>query len=518
MRGGGGRDHDVVGGGGLAAARASSSPTYNALLYILLTSLFLIALQVRSLVRGTTVVHGNLSVGITERRRAAWLNARTAPLRPGGEEGESRTTTTTTSEKIVIESKIKMHADYAIVENACWNSAMPVEGGKLTLFVPNLENASVEVREMLARQNPLYRGNSMFTRWNTTSPSDSAYAVRMRQVLLQSSRREQLGEDVTSTGDDEEEEEVLLFHDLRNPAHCLVDFIFSQFARYPALRIPFSRYFHSTEPGTPCDVERSWCCFLANRLGIWKDSLGSFYAVETTRGFECAKRVYHPRGSLHRFARDWNKLTRKEISRLHWTSYIETGEGFYPREALREMNRRVLNYDDALRGEREKRDGGVRVVMVYDRMDASRRRWSNADDFVKALERRMRVGGDVRGQTQTGNGVTVRIARYGVNWGRASPLEQARAFYAADVIVSPHGGHLANGIYMAANSTVVELNCNPFVNEEENSGWFTFPARIHSKHLYFPSVPLGEAKCNHYSSVTVDAEALAELVVSLVQT
>lgn len=109
------------------------------------------------------------------------------------------------------------------------------------------------------------------------------------------------------------------------------------------------------------------------------------------------------------------------------------------RAALRSFRRSMLRHF-GLDTAPWARDARTRVL-VYDRGRARRRRWTNAVQFIGAL--RQALGGGAR------------IVHLG-----AMPrtfADQVRLFNWATVLVAPHGGAMANTLFMRDNSAVIEI-------------------------------------------------------------
>jgi len=292
-----------------------------------------------------------------------------------------------------------------------------------------------------------------------------------------------------------EDADVLLHFPVPNPMHCLHDVVFSLFAVFaangttPEARPWFDAYLNAKEHGRACNPEVDWCCFLVDRLNVWP-SVSAVVPASSS----CFRRLWVPRLMHHRFATDWSKSPKGER-----IGYMETRPSFYPITALHELKRRALT----------ERGGGIldpaarpkalrRNVVVLDRSDSLRRIWDNAADFVSQLVR-------LRGSRFHS------FSFYGKGWRNLTPLDQARVFYNADLVISPHGAQQANGLFLRGPGTVlVEVGCGEEAFsqlEDWHVDWTTYTRRLGTPTYVFTS--LSAKPCQHFMRrFSVDAKAL----------
>jgi hypothetical protein len=256
-----------------------------------------------------------------------------------------------------------------------------------------------------------------------------------------------------------------------NPAHCLGDTIFSLFIEGPEVMKPFDLYVSRNNPGKPCDGVKDWCCFMMEREGIFQ--VENF--VKFSDGM-CFERLWVPRYAVGRFVVDFAHLppfTYKTKDYWYWEDprgnwrlkgYLDQSPGTYPLSSVKEMNRRAIKGyylpDASIQDDVRIVDSWRKVrtytrrrnILIIPRTGEDRRLWDNPDDFVKVLVSKF---------SQVSDGTLLgSVMLMGVEWNTLPPLEQAKLFNFADIIISPHGAALANMMFARSNHTVmVELGC-----------------------------------------------------------
>jgi len=155
-------------------------------------------------------------------------------------------------------------------------------------------------------------------------------------------------------------------------------------------------------------------------------------------------------------------------------------------------------------------------IVVYDRSDARRRKWKNADQFYELLYKRY--------------GETADIEFYrSVNM---SFHDQARLFNDATIHIGSHGAAMANTLFMRPNSGVLEINsitCQNRFNTEKQDldtikdkatwmGWTSWHSSIIGiHHMLAPCIIADNAK--NFSSITqdIDHEVDPEILMKLTE-
>jgi len=92
-------------------------------------------------------------------------------------------------------------------------------------------------------------------------------------------------------------------------------------------------------------------------------------------------------------------------------------------------------------------------ILVYDRADAPRRRWLNSDEFVAMLKEQVEPG--------------VQISF--IKKMPSSFQEQVVLFNKVDLHITPHGGSVANSLFMKKNSAILEIQSRDCMARNETS-------------------------------------------------
>lgn len=276
-------------------------------------------------------------------------------------------------------------------------------------------------------------------------------------------------------------ERVLFFsHEL--PAHCLHDYLFTLFldskdgapGRYYLPRADQSGYLHT------CDMNKDWCCFVFTRAGQIDAAMPVVVAAGKRAKPEpliCLSWGLFPVFGRGRYAPDWQRVNPKEILPVYDTNGFNLSH-------LESLHHKLLSYDDSIvrnrvRGYDPKRKRRVNVL-VLDRSADRRRVWINAQEFVSIFASKW---GELS-EEKLGS-----LIYLGDQFAELSPLDQARYFHHADVIISPHGAQLSNLIFGVPHRTVaIEVNCLPQPKHtlDWELVWFgTFTTRLKMRFLRY---------------------------------
>ena len=279
------------------------------------------------------------------------------------------------------------------------------------------------------------------------------------------------------------EEPVYFFYPLPNPAHCLHDCMFSialeAFGDGPGEHngdkdatkpLPhFQKFLYASLTNTGSAATR-WDVFLHEKAGILQPVGELFRGIDKAAATLCFKHLVVPRFMRHRFAHDWRSVC--DVSRF---SYIETAPTFYPQYNLRRLQERlfatcfnepVVAWPDQTPSRRV-----YAKLLLHDRGEAKRRKWSNGAEAFAWIQRHY-------------DAHFASMVYLSNDYVTLSPMQQARLFHSADVVIAPHGGALANLIFCRPGTRIIELT-----DEPGPLGWFSFTRRL--KMFHFPYQPSG---------------------------
>jgi hypothetical protein len=369
---------------------------------------------------------------------------------------------------------IRTKIGYLELRNVCWSthptSAHTKGGGLVQVFT---DNASV--MDLVLSSRPEQHAMRQGVGFERKPFAEFAAAARARGFF-------------------HPDQDVLLHFPVPNPMHCLHDVVFSLFAAFvpnsseAATKPWFAYYLNSKSHGAPCDVDTDWCCFVVDRLRLWTSAL---HVVP--KESSCFRRLWIPRLMHHRFAADWSLAPKgKNIG------YLDTRPTAYPLSALRELKRRIVASDAQIVDPPRRPKALRRNVLVLDRADSARRVWANAADFVSLLVQR-------RGQKFHS------FQYFSKGWKNLTPLDQARVFFNADLVIAPHGAQQANGIFLRGLGTLlVEVGCGDAKFErlpDWHVDWTTYARRLGTPTYVYTS--LSPKPCQHFmKNFTVDAAGL----------
>ena len=296
---------------------------------------------------------------------------------------------------------------------------------------------------------------------------------------------------------------TLFFVDLfkMNPAHCLSDTIFSLIALSPpssfsstdknssntissrpqddddqqkqlaasSSYVPSYHsytygYFGSPQPEfhEDCNIEKSWCCHimkLAKMIPSPKMQNTTPIVDENDKGIPLPLPVVPKRSHLL----DKNK---KRIHKLICFNELIVPHYFEHRftpdpNSLRELHTRLLENGRMLSdpwptSTRSSLNASAHYIknvnlppnppiriLLYDRKGSPRRRYRNSEEVVKYLQSKYNVY----------------VHLLGEEWNNLSPSEQATLFNTYPNILSVHGAHLANLIYVRPYTKIIEIQC-----------------------------------------------------------
>ncbi len=266
-------------------------------------------------------------------------------------------------------------------------------------------------------------------------------------------------------------EPVQLIVPIANPAHSLNDALFSLCIDMPAHGPDDSAVIDQYFLAAPVKPDNSyainnWNFYVHLRAGFIRstdDVLGNTGRREGTFFFP---HLVMPKFMRHRFAADWQSLAPFPTMPI-----IEQSKGMYPPGALENLYERLG--PSALPTIRKPIEGKP-SLLIYDRGDADRRRWENAAEAVRMVRREF-----------SGCFSSVRFMRG--EYAQLNAPEQAKLFRAADLIITPHGGALANMIFCKPGTTLIELT-----DVVDPWGWFHFCARLGMRHILHKPVSLTE--------------------------
>lgn len=306
--------------------------------------------------------------------------------------------------------------------------------------------------------------------------------------------------------------ETLLFASHGNPAHCLCDVTFSVlldlYERGLWSRkkddVLVRRYVLSSintagteDPFRSCANRKSWCCHLLDLAGLvsaegrvkvpWKRPSDK----DKDDVLACFERLVVPRFMRNRFPLDPDDLTTPGMQAMveYLTGTINNVETF-PTNVLTLLRERLSRRNlDLFPGGLDRAWPSPRsgAVVLYDRKDAKRRRLENSRAVAAAMRKDLALP----------------VRHLGADWAALSPREQAKLYFGASVLVTPHGGHMANLIYAKRATLVLEFECDDdealepslelLTNSDDVWGkmtWFsTWTRRIGFKHIFTPANP-----------------------------
>jgi hypothetical protein len=290
----------------------------------------------------------------------------------------------------------------------------------------------------------------------------------------------------------ETEAPVLFVLPMINPAHALSDALFSialdNFSSRPKSHYCADHYFLANH--APVDGNygsNNWCQFMHHKLNIVSPEAELFADTDKKGETLFFRHLLMPKYMRHRFAADWGALAPCQPG-----GYIDQSEGLYPLDVLLEMRRRLFrNCFDSV----PSRNLTEQSLLIYDRGDTHRRRWSNAGETVNMIR-------------NTFSNRFSSIQFLSEDYGNLSPLEQAWLFHDSSVVISPHGGALSNLIFCRPGTRVIE-----FTDQISPWGWFTFCSRLGMEHIQYKPPSLVE----HYpEQFEVQPEEIRHLLEALV--
>lgn len=134
-------------------------------------------------------------------------------------------------------------------------------------------------------------------------------------------------------------------------------------------------------------------------------------------------------------------------------------------------------------------------VLVYDRADASRRKWTNAEDVLRVLSRMPGLRITYKDRMPTGLG------------------RQAQLFAGTDVFVGPHGAAMSNTVFMTEGTAIVEFKkeCFDGALGHRGSEWSAWHASLIGLKLKY-------VDCERLGNIThrVDADLVGRTVAEMV--
>jgi len=296
--------------------------------------------------------------------------------------------------------------------------------------------------------------------------------------------------------------DVLEFSSEQQPAHCLHDYLFGAFLEVPSGR-KFDAYIARKHPDRSCDIQKSWCCFLFHRAGIIKAENSAPF----NRTMGCFERLWVIRFGVARYAPDWSHVDQSNHIPVY--SHDESKRQF-PLEHLKNLHKAVLTSDDKIINMRKVLPRQRRTnILVVDRTDARRRIWTNANEFVSVLMRRW----DELSAERLGS-----LYLLGTRFGELTPLDQARLFHHADVVISPHGAQLSNVVFGEMKRTIVviigsehdahaQMGLYEIPENKSYLTWFsTFPQRLGMR--VFTYIEQGPSSQQRVTDLNISGEAL----------
>ena len=368
-------------------------------------------------------------------------------------------------------TRIHKHDDAILVENGCYQQ----EGNKIILFTNNETDSA-----MFFEKTPISRNLRMHVKWERQNTSE------WKTWLAKS-------------GGIASDRNVLFFLDGEQPAHCMHDFLFSAFLVDPQ-GLKFDEYLTRSNPGKPCQPDNNWCCFVFTRARvIVPEQVAPFKSP-----FTCYSRLWVLMFGRGRFAADWDIVDPKMKSHL-----FSHGKGMYPLKNLQNLQHELLHYDNRITMKRKYAQKSTRTnILVLDRTEAKRRIWQNAKTFVSMLANRW---------SELSTEKLGSVVFYGASFSELSPLDQARLFHNADVIISPHGAQLSNIIFGERGRTcLIEVLCNnandySFSEFDQTSlEWNgNYPLRLGMRVWRYSGPNLDHEKCYHdIRTFSVDLDGL----------
>lgn len=270
---------------------------------------------------------------------------------------------------------------------------------------------------------------------------------------------------------------VLLVLPQSNPAHALNDCIFSialeNLDPPSGGKFSFDHFFLArSQPAGTDYAEKSWGYYVLQQLGL-VDPQGEL-AADMTRANQSFffHHLVMPKYMRHRFAADWSAIGPQPGA-----AYVDQSEGLYPSRVLQHMQ--LILFRNCFSKPVTARAPGhfARKLLVYDRGDASRRKWANAGEAVRLIKK------------EFGRQFS-EINHLSHDYGTLKPEQQARLFNESDVILAPHGGALANLLFCRPGTYVIE-----FSDASRPFGWFHFCRRLGMTHIIHSPLSLD----HHYA-------------------
>lgn len=276
----------------------------------------------------------------------------------------------------------------------------------------------------------LHLEGSQYSTHRQTDLTDRLLWVRMMPwaALLQSGRAFHFQSNPT----------VLLTAPANNPSHQYWDVLVNLFQLFHARTVPFTHWIAPSLPST------CWMCsfldVLWKTLDVQVEEIAARFSTNTTHAI-CFHQLWIPRFSKLRAESHATVPNAKEVN-------------------TRLRSRLTEKFSDP-----------SHTTLIYSHQDSIHRQWKNAEAEAARL---------------SAEGVAVWYIR---NMSALTFEEQCRAFWDADNIIFPHGGHEGNLLCARAGTRVVEMACA----SAKNVGFFAGPRvtfhRIMGLRYRFAEVP-----------------------------
>ncbi len=270
---------------------------------------------------------------------------------------------------------------------------------------------------------------------------------------------------------------VLFILPMDNPAHALNDALFSvvldNLCKRGETGYCFDHYFlANSQPVDGHFGNSNWNQYVHHQLGIVSPESELFRGMDKRNKLFFFPHLMMPKYMRHRFAADWPSLAPFRDFR-----YIDQSDPLYPLDVLLEMRRRLFGNCFDSEPDQTHDDNSI---LIYDRGDMHRRRWSNAIDALSLIQKEF--------ADRVSN-----ISFLSEDYGTLKPSEQARLFNQSSLIITPHGGALANLIFCRPGTRVIE-----FATSALPWGWFHFCARLGMEHVIHKTASLVDHYPAHF--------------------